>query len=127
MEVTVINIDGLNTSHAVIRTKHTRENAIAFCRGYVGRVTEKCIRQELAVPLNDMISADCTTGEFSDFLGNHYQFLGPNTTKNEVSMAKYAILDLATHGIADGSMASGYPTNMEIFRHLCPAVAPPDE
>jgi hypothetical protein len=49
MEVSVISVQGLNTSHAVIHTKHTRENAIAFCRDYVGKVTDDCIRQELAV------------------------------------------------------------------------------
>jgi hypothetical protein len=30
MEVTVVSMEGLDTAHAVIRTKHTRENAIAF-------------------------------------------------------------------------------------------------
>jgi type IV secretory pathway TrbF-like protein len=49
MEVSVISVEGLNTSRAVIRTKHTRENAVAFCRDYVGKVTEQCIRQELSV------------------------------------------------------------------------------
>jgi hypothetical protein len=65
MEVSVISVEGLNTSRAVIRTKHTRENAVAFCRDYVGKVTEQCIRQELSVPLNDSITANCVTGEFS--------------------------------------------------------------
>ena len=96
MEVSVVSVEGLNTSHAIIRTKHTRENAIAFCRDYVGRITEECIRKELAVPLNDVITGDCTTGEFSDFYGSRYRFLGPNRKSADFAMAKYAILDLTT-------------------------------
>lgn len=127
MEVSVISVEGLNTSHAVIRTKHTRDNAIAFCRDYVGKVTEQCIRQELSVPLNDSITANCVTGEFSDFHGNRYRFLGLNRNPGQFALAKYAIMDVATREIADGSMASGYPTNMALFRALCPARAPFDE
>jgi hypothetical protein len=37
MQVSVISVEGLNTSRAIIRTKHTREDATAFCRDYVGR------------------------------------------------------------------------------------------
>lgn len=127
MEVSVVSVEGLNTSHAVIRTKHTRENAIALCRDYVQKVTEECIREELAVPLNDVITANCNTGEFTDFHGSRYRFLGPNRKSGDFVMSKYAIMDLATHEIADGSSASGYPTNMEIFRALCPARAPFDQ
>jgi hypothetical protein len=127
MEVTVISVEGLNTSRAVIRTKHTRDNAIAFCRDYVDKVTEQCIRQELSIPLNDFITANCVAGEFSDFQGNRYRFLGSNRNPGQSASAKYAIMDIATGKIADGSMASGYPTNMAIFRALCPARAPFDE
>ena len=127
MEVSVISVEGLNTSHAVIHTKHTRENAITFCRDYVGEVTEDCIRKELAIPLNDIITANCNTGEFADFHGNRYKFLGPNRARGDLVMAKYAIMDLGTREIANGSMASGYPVNMDIYRALCPARAPIDE
>jgi hypothetical protein len=39
----------------------TREDAVAFCREYVRRV-------------------NCNTGEFTDFRGTRYKFLGPNRT-----------------------------------------------
>lgn len=126
MEVSVISVEGLNTAHAVIRTKHTRENAIAFCRDYVQKVTDECIREELAKPLNDVITGNCSTGEFTDFYGGWYQFLGPNPSAGQFGMAKYALRDLTTREIADGTSASGYPTNMAIFRALCPARAPFD-
>lgn len=78
MQVTVVSIGGLDTAKAVIRTKHTREDAAAFCREYVGKVTPDCVREELQTPLNDEISADCVRGTFVDFRGNRYRFGGPN-------------------------------------------------
>jgi hypothetical protein len=126
MEVAVTSLSGLSTAGAVIHTKHTRENATAFCREYVGQVTEECIREELAIPLNDVITANCTTGEFTDFHGNRYRYLGPSRKAGNFT-AKYVLMDLRTREIADGSMASGYPTNMGIFKALCPSQAPYDE
>ncbi|SCB46808.1 hypothetical protein GA0061102_105521 [Rhizobium miluonense] len=125
MEVTIVNMSGLDTSHAEIRTKHTRENAVAFCREYVQKVTPDCIKQELATPLNDLIQADCKTGVFTDFVGDRHQFQGRNPAAG--SMAKYRLVDLKTNEAADGSSASGYSTNMGIFRALCPRTAPQDD
>jgi hypothetical protein len=93
----------------------------------VQKVTEECIQEELKIPLNDLITANCLTGEFTDFLGHRYRFLGPNRKASDFGMAKYALMDLDTREIADGSSASGYPTNMEIFKVLCPAHAPHDK
>jgi hypothetical protein len=124
MEVTIVSMQGLDTAHAVIRTKHTRENAIAFCRDYVKNVTEECIRETLNIRLNDEVTGNCLTGEFSDFRGSRYKFLGPNRKSADLLMAKYAIMNLATGEVADGSSASGYPTNIEIFSALCPAKIP---
>ena len=124
MEVTVVEVEGLNSSHAVIRTKHTRENAIAFCRDYVQNVTEACIRETLTIPLNDAVVGNCVSGEFVDFHGGHYRFLGPNRQAGQFQMAKFAIMNLATREIADGSSASGYPVNLALFGALCPARGP---
>ena len=124
MTVTVVSTNGLDSSRAIIHTKHTREDAISFCREYVGKVTPSCIREELAVPLNDEITANCTRGEFTDFSGNRYRFAGPS---DKESMAKYRLISLPSGEEADGSSASGYPTNMRIFQALCPRTAPHDE
>ena len=125
MEVTVVSMEGLDTARAVIRTKHTREDAIGYCDGYVGNVTEQCIRDALATRLNDVVSANCKAGEFVDFFGNKYRFEGRARQRSGVSEVKYRLRDLKTGQLADGSMASGYPVNMEIFRALCPSTAPP--
>ena len=125
MTVTVVAKSGIDGANAVIRTRHTREDAIGFCREYVGKVTEKCIRDELATTLSDEIKGNCTTGRFTNFFGEDHQFLGEIKPRQEDVMAKYAIRNLATGETADGSSASGYPTNMGILRELCPSRAPP--
>lgn len=127
MTVTVVSIEGLGTAHAVIRTKHTREDAIGFCRDYVQKVTPSCIDEELAIPLNDVISANCLKVEFVGFSGNHYRFEEKIRKQSGDMMAKYIIRDLSNGEVADGSSASGYPTNMGIFRALCPGIAPTEQ
>jgi hypothetical protein len=124
MEVTVVSMEGLDTARAVIRTKHTREDAMAFCREYVGEVTESCIRQELATPLNDAVSANCKTGEFVDFAGERYRFEGSNPKRRDIGVPKYRLRNSRTNEVADGSSASGYAVNMAIFKALCPSRAP---
>lgn len=47
MEVSVLGMEGRDTAHASIRFRHTRDNAIAYCRDYVRAVTEECIRDAL--------------------------------------------------------------------------------
>lgn len=126
MTVTIKSMIGLDTSRAVITTEHTRDDAIGFCKDYVQEdpVTEKCISEELATRLNDLIYADCPKGVFTDFFGDRYQFGGRNRHPREFG-PKYLILDLRTREIADGSSASGYDVHMDIFRALCPRTAPP--
>ena len=124
MVVDVVSVSGLSTANAMIRTRHTRANATAFCREYVGKITADCIRDELAAPLNDQINANCLSGVFTDFSGHHYRFAGPSRDKE--AMAKYRIIDLETGEAASGDMASGYSTNAGLFKALCPAQAPSD-
>ena len=127
MTVTVISTLGLDTANAVIRTKHTQDDAVTFCREYVGKITQECVRRELETRLNDFVAANCLTGKFTDFYGKHYRFLGPNKNKNDDSEAKYRIQDASSGEIANGSSASGYGTNLEIYKALCPRHAPIDE
>jgi hypothetical protein len=122
MVVTVLSTDGLDTDHAVIRTKYTREDAERFCIEYNNDASANCIDQQLGLRLNDRISANCQTGEFVDFYGRHFRFEGRQQSQND--LANFVVRDLTSGEIADGSEASGYPVNMQIFRALCPAEAP---
>ena len=58
MEVTVVKTSGIGSSHARILTRHTRQNAIGYCRDYVGKVTEDCISRELKTALHLEITAN---------------------------------------------------------------------
>ena len=123
MQVTVVSMEGLDSSNAVIRTRHTREDATAFCSEYVGKVTEECIKSELETRMNDQVVADCLRGVFTNFWGDRIQFRGPNRKKGEFG-PKYILVNMRSGEIADGSSASNYPTNMGIFQALCPKIAP---
>jgi hypothetical protein len=123
MTVSVISVQGLNTANAVIRTQHTRDDAASFCRDYEQNLTDECVNRELQTPMNDYIAANCSTGVFVDFFGGQYRFEGRRKGSSE-DFAKYAIRDLSTRQIEDGSSASGYPTNLGIFQALCPTRAP---
>lgn len=120
MSVTVISKVGINTDHAVIKTKYTRKDAMVFCEDYVGKRTEKCVRETLATPIAKEVTGNCVTGRFKNFYNEDHQFLGEMKSKGDDTMAEYIIKNIATGQIADGSNGSGYPTNLGIFEALCP-------
>jgi hypothetical protein len=124
MAVSILSATGLDTSRAVIRTKHTREDAVAFCRDYVQKISDECINRELAIAMNNSVEANCSTGEFVDFFGDHHRFEGPLKKHTQLQMAGYAIRDLASNEIEDGSSSSGYTVNLSIIHALCPKMAP---
>jgi hypothetical protein len=124
MQVSVVSKSGLDTRRAIIRTKHTREDAVAFCREYIGKVTPECISKELEAgpgPSNK-ITANCITREFTDFFGERYRLAG--LSPQDDRSARYRLVQLSSGEEADGSSASGYSTNMAIFEALCPKRAP---
>lgn len=123
MEVTVVKKSNLNSTHAKIATRHTRENATAYCREYVQKVTKKCIEDTLAEEKNlrKEISANCRTGKFVTLYGQGYQFRGPNPDFDPTGFnTEYLIVQVGEKEPLDGSMASGYPVALEQFKALCP-------
>ncbi|SFU22565.1 hypothetical protein [Mesorhizobium sp. YR577] len=121
MEVTVVKKSNIGTTHAKIVTKHTKENATAFCREYVQKVTPKCIADELKVQLLPEISANCRTGNFMTLYGQGYQFLGPNADYDPTGMStEYLLVELDSKEPLDGSSASGYDVALGQFKALCP-------
>jgi hypothetical protein len=125
MQVSVLGVKGRDTAHAVIRIKHTRDNAIAFCRDFVRNVTEECIHDTLAEEeFKEALVGNCDSGSFSDFHGTHYRFLGHNPKAGHFADDKYLIKDLDSGEMADGSTRSRYLINMDVYRALCPTHAP---
>lgn len=121
MQVSLVARVGLNTQHAVITVEHRREDAIAYCRDYVQKVTEQCIADELAVKLGNKFTGDCKTGSFTTITGQTFFFLGRNRSGSASMGNEFVIIDPDTNQPLDGSMASGYPVALPQFRALCPA------
>src|SRR5260370_23526402 len=69
IDATVVSMEGPDTAKAILKVRHTREDASHSCqqRGTipVQRVSEDCILQELAKRVSDVATADCERGEFT--------------------------------------------------------------
>lgn len=126
MVVDVISVSGIGTSHAVIKVRHTRANAKAFCEQYENDKSEACIEKTLRdTHLSDQIEGDCKTGWFTTLYGDRLQFVGENPKWREAG-ARYIILNKGTP--LDGTSASGYGYDIDQFKALCPDRVPfPDE
>lgn len=123
MTLTTVSKSGIGTADAVIRVRHTPEDAKAFCVEYMQDDTPGCVRETLAeVKVADRVSGNCAARNWTDMYGDDYAFLGP-AKKSPDTMADYAIRALKTGEILDGSPASGYDVQLEIFRQLCPGIA----
>ncbi len=121
MEVTVVKKMNLGTTHAKIVTKHTQENATAYCRDYVLKVTAECIADELKTQLLPEISANCKTGKFETLGGQGYQFGGANANYDPTGMStKYLLVEVGRNEPLDGSIASGYDVALDQFKAMCP-------
>jgi hypothetical protein len=128
MMVTVVCATGLDTSRAVIRTKHTREDKATFClnQSGEGQVTARCVRG-VEPPPGYAITANCRTGEFTEFGGRRFRFAGLSRNKEGYDLApKYRVIDVETGYELDASGASHYSVNLSIFKALCPRHAPAD-
>lgn len=122
MSVTVISKKGIGSSNATIKVKHLPKNAKAFCVEYVLDHSMACVRRTMAeVRVNDRVTANCKKKTWADLSGQRYAFLGRH--KSGDLAPDYAIRDLQTGDMLDGSSASGYDTALSIFRALCPGIA----
>lgn len=124
MEVTVVKKSNIGSTHAKILTKHTKANATAFCREYVGKVTPKCIADELKTQLVPEISANCSSGNFVTLSGQRYQFQGSNADYDPTGGGtEYILVEIGGENgnePLDGSSASGYDVAIDQFKALCP-------
>ncbi|NTF83984.1 hypothetical protein [Rhizobium rhizogenes] len=121
MEVMVVKKSNIGSTHAKIAVKHTKENATAFCREYVQKVTPECIANEMKVQLLPEISANCRTGKFTTLHGQGYQFRGPNPDYDPTGTSTECLLEEVGSNVPlNGSSASGYDVALDQFKALCP-------
>jgi hypothetical protein len=103
--ITVVGVSGIGTSHAVIRVKHTRENAKTFCTEYEQDQSEECVDRVLReTRLNDQLEGNCESGWFISLYGERLRFIGEAKHRGEVD-PKYIIL--RDRRPLDGTSASG--------------------
>jgi hypothetical protein len=118
-DVTVVGISGIGTSRAIIRAKHTRENARAFCTEYSNDRSEECVDRTLReTRINDQLDGNCETRWFTSLYGEHLRFVVEAKKRSEFG-PKYIILRDGKP--LDGSGASVYSYNLEQFEALCPS------
>ncbi|MGC0055773.1 hypothetical protein ACNSPG_22495 (plasmid) [Brucella pituitosa] len=121
METTVIKKVGLGTANAKIFTKHTKKNAKAFCVEYEQDNSMACVNQTMNdVQIKEVITANCLDKTWTDFGISSYKIIAKNNSSE--FMADYIVLNLQSSEILDGSMASGYPTAINLFMTMCPGV-----
>lgn len=120
--VSIVSTRGLGTADAVIRVRHTRADAVAFCRDFVGRVTEACVREELATSLSDEVKGNCVTGVFTAVGGGRYQLIGRN---QGTAAPHFQVMDLDAGEALDDSTQSGYTVVLGVYDALCPGRLPP--
>lgn len=120
MAATVIGESGLDTANAIIRIRHTQENAKAFCTEYLLDKSDACIAKTMDEIKfrSDSVAGNCLSGEFKDMWNNLYRFEGKNLDPDV--MAPFRIRNLQDDTILDGSSASGYGTAMGVLKALCP-------
>lgn len=118
MQVTVVGVSGIGTRDAVVRVRHTPENAKAFCVEYSNDTSRACVERTLReTRLNDEIRGDCVSGRFTTLYGESLRFVG-ETRHPADGDPKYVILRGRER--LDGSGASGYSYDLEQFAALCP-------
>ncbi|MDR9782139.1 hypothetical protein [Rhizobium redzepovicii] len=122
MTLTTVSKRGIGTANAVIMLKHTPKDAKGYCVGYEQDNSMECVKRAMAeVKVGDRVRGNCKRGTWTDMYGQSYAFEGP--TKSADSMADYAVRDMKSGGILDGSSASGYGVALNIFQQLCPGIA----
>jgi hypothetical protein len=122
MHLTTVSKSGIGTAKAVIVVKHTPKDAKAYCVGYEQDNSMACVRRAMAdVKVGDRVTGNCRKATWTDMYGRSYAFEGAMKSAN--NFAEYAVRDLKSGEILDGSSASGYGLELTIFQQLCPGVA----
>lgn len=136
MDDEIESATGLDTDHAVLRTKPSRRAAIYYTIGqhdYAKGTAEQTYQERLASK-NRIISANCPAKEWTGLYGLRYRFLGPiekvDRSKfangDDVMLAKWAVLDVKNNMLVDDCGACSYAEIHDWFKKLCPSSAPRD-
>lgn len=123
MDVTVRDMDGIDTDRAVIKIEHTRDNAREYCTEYAQDRSEACIDKALRdVKVSDTLKGNCRTGRFTTLNGRTIAFAGPNLDHDaDPNSPEYLLFGQDSRLPLSMTTGSGYFVDLEQFKALCPA------
>jgi hypothetical protein len=112
--------EGIGSSKALIRTAPSKDGVIQFCREYAMDYSIKCITEYFNKDRPKTYTANCVRRTFTDYVGDNFLFIGKNNDTSGNISADYLIRDLKSRKILDGSTASSYDVESDVFKALCP-------
>jgi hypothetical protein len=123
MNVTITSKEGIGSIRSVITATQTELDARAYCSEYVQDMSPGCVKQQLKdTSLAKTITANCVSGEFTNFFGEKYRFVSVTHTGGIFGTPQ----NVTTGQLLDESAASGLSHNMQQFDALCPGVRAAD-
>ncbi|WP_026613522.1 hypothetical protein [Ensifer aridi] len=128
MTVTIVAKEGIGTANAVIRIKHTPEDAKVFCVEYLRDPSMRCVRDVIATTkLSDRVTGNCVERTWTDTHGSSYSFHGSARQSPELmedgsfSESDYLIRRDGDERFLPTSPSSYYEA-LEVFQALCPGI-----
>ncbi|MBB4183665.1 hypothetical protein GGE07_000278 [Sinorhizobium terangae] len=120
--MTIVSKEGIGTANAVIRLKHTAQDAKSFCVEYMLDHSMRCVRQVLAEKkLADRVTGDCVKRTRTDMYGDNYSFHG--SAKQQPELIKQGYFSESDYLIHRNGEERFFPFDTEIFQALCPGIA----
>ncbi|WP_026622047.1 hypothetical protein M728_003492 [Ensifer sp. WSM1721] len=130
MTMTILSREGIGTANAVIRLKHTPEDAKVFCVEYLRDSSMRCIRDVIATTkLGDRVTGNCVARTWTDMHGSNYSFHGSAKQspemiqKGHLSESDYLIRREGSEDFLPNYPVASYAERLEVFQHLCPGIA----
>ncbi|TCN36146.1 hypothetical protein EV184_101132 [Sinorhizobium americanum] len=130
MTMTIVAKEGIGSASAVIRLKHTPQDAKVFCVEYLRDNSLRCITDVIeTTKLADRVTGNCVERTWTDMHGSSYSFHG--SARQSPEMIKQGLLSETDYLIRrDGDEAflpnlslASYAERLETFQSLCPGIA----
>ncbi|HXV31494.1 MAG TPA: hypothetical protein VD840_14285 [Sinorhizobium sp.] len=120
--LTIVSKEGIGTANAVIRLKHTPQDAKNFCVGYLLDYSTRCVQRWLAEKkFADRVTGDCVKRTWTDMYGNKYSFHG--SAKQQPELIEQGRFSESDYLVRRNGEEDFFPFDTEIFQALCPGIA----
>lgn len=130
MTVTILSKEGIGTANAVMRIKHTENDAKAVCVKYELDYSARCVRRAMATTkVKDRVTGNCVERTWTDTYGDRYSFHGSARQAPEMlekmflSEDDYLIRRAGDEDFLADAGVTFYAEVLDIFQSLCPGIA----